>query len=97
MMVNRPRLTDNCSNEHALSAGKLKMSRVRLDSGEPPGLEPIAVSTDEAARLSGLSKSTFKSLMIAGEIASFKVGSRRLIALDEIKRFIAQRISASGS
>ena len=71
------------------------MSQVNPGSAQPPGLEPIAVSTDEASRLSGLSKSTFKNLMAAGEIASFKVGTRRLIALDEIKRFIAERMSAS--
>lgn len=50
----------------------------------------IAVSPREAAQLLGVSVPTIYSLLNSGELASRKVGARRLIAVDELRHFAAR-------
>lgn len=49
----------------------------------------------EAAKLLSVGRSTFYELMAAGEIQSFNIGKRRLIAAEDIDAYIAKRREAS--
>ena len=53
--------------------------------------ERFAVSVDEAAQLLGVGRSTLWQLVTSGEIPSFTIGKRRLIPLDALRRWIAER------
>lgn len=53
-------------------------------------VQPYALTIDNAARFSGLSRSRIYELMGAGDLKSFKVGSRRMIMLDDMKAFLDQ-------
>lgn len=65
-----------------------------LDLTLPPS-RPIAVSPAEAARLAGIGRTKFYELIAANEIASVKLGSRRLIRVSEIEAFL-DRLAARG-
>ena len=54
-----------------------------------------AVSINEACEALGVSRTTMWRLLTAGELGSFHVGRRRLIAVDELDRFIAERQAAA--
>ncbi|WP_208353720.1 helix-turn-helix domain-containing protein [Pseudaestuariivita rosea] len=51
---------------------------------------PIAVSPDEAARLAGLGRTTLYAALAKGDIASIKIGTRRLIRVDAIHDWLAR-------
>lgn len=51
-------------------------------------IQPYALTIDNAARFSGLSRSRIYELMGAGGLKSFKVGSRRMIMLEDMKSFL---------
>jgi excisionase family DNA binding protein len=51
--------------------------------------EALAYSVNDTARQIGLSRSTLYELFEAGDLAYLKIGKRRLIERDEIKRFLA--------
>lgn len=53
-------------------------------------VQPYALTLDNAARFSGLSRSRIYELMGAGDLKSFKVGNRRMIMLDDMKAFLDQ-------
>lgn len=53
-------------------------------------VQPYALTIDNAARFSGLSRSRIYELMGAGDLKSFKVGNRRMIMLNDIKAFLDQ-------
>lgn len=53
-------------------------------------VQPYALTIDNAARFSGLSRSRIYELMGAGDLKSFKVGNRRMIMLDDMKAFLDQ-------
>jgi excisionase family DNA binding protein len=52
--------------------------------------ERLAYAPAEAARLIGYSRSGFYLLLSAGQIQSFKLGRRRLIARSALFRFLHQ-------
>jgi excisionase family DNA binding protein len=52
---------------------------------------PIAFKLQDAAVYSGLSRSRLYSLMKTGEVSSFLVGGRRMIARTAIDAFFAQK------
>lgn len=56
----------------------------------------LAVSPAEAARMAGIGRTKLYQLMGAGEIASLKLGSRRLIRVSEIEAFL-DRLAAAGA
>ena len=60
-----------------------------------PAPAPLAWSPTEAAVRLGISRATVYELLSTGQLASFKVGSRRLIPDAEIRRFIAERVAES--
>lgn len=59
-------------------------------------VQPYALTIDNAARFSGLSRSRIYELMGAGDLKSFKVGNRRMIMLDDIKSFLDQAAHGKG-
>ncbi len=61
--------------------------------------EPAAllVRPQEAARLLSLSRTMLYQLLTTGEIASLKVGSARLIAVDALRDWIARQQDDGGA
>jgi len=58
--------------------------------------EPLAVSVSEATKLSGLSRSFLYEAMAAKELPFIKAGRRRLIAFDDLRRWLAtHRVEAA--
>lgn len=51
--------------------------------------EALAVSPAEAARRSGLGRTTIYAALKAGELRSLKIGARRLILVDALKAWLA--------
>jgi excisionase family DNA binding protein len=58
-------------------------------------LVPLAHSPLAAAERVGISTRAVYSHIAAGDLASFKVGKRRLIAESELQRFLAYQIRAA--
>jgi excisionase family DNA binding protein len=59
--------------------------------GLEPVVDPLAVSIKAAARMIGVSRTVLYQLINGGEIPSFTVGRRRLLAIAELRRFVAER------
>jgi excisionase family DNA binding protein len=57
--------------------------------------DPLAWSPAEAAKRLGISRATLYELLAAREVASLKVGARRLITDAECRRFLAARQAES--
>jgi excisionase family DNA binding protein len=53
--------------------------------------KPLAVSPTEGARLLGVSRTTFYSILASGEIASFRLGRRRLIRTEALESWLRTR------
>lgn len=53
-----------------------------------PFLQPTALSLQEASVYSGLSRSSLYRKMNEGELASLKVGARRLIRRSDLDAFL---------
>lgn len=51
-------------------------------------LHPIAVSPSEAARLSGVGRTTLYAALSSGELKSIKIGTRRLITVEAIREWL---------
>lgn len=62
-------------------------------SGRPLELE-LAVSPAEAARRSGLGRTTIYAALKAGGLKSIKIGARRLIMVDALKAWLASHETA---
>lgn len=54
----------------------------------PPPTPPLACSINEAARRTGLSRSTLYRLMDSGQLDHVKIGGRRLIPEDALHALI---------
>ena len=50
---------------------------------------PLAVSPGEAARLSGLGRTTLYEAIASGALRSLKIGKRRLITVEALKEWLA--------
>lgn len=59
-----------------------------MTTDETTRTAPIAVKVDEAARLSGLSRSTLYRLMAQGQLASTVVRNRRLIVTASLRTLV---------
>jgi excisionase family DNA binding protein len=59
-----------------------------LDSKERRD-EALAVSPAEAARRSGLGRTTIYAALKGGELRSLKIGARRLILVEALKAWLA--------
>ena len=64
----------------------------------PPGtMDPLAVSVQAATRVSGIGRTRLYEAMGSGELASCKVGKRRLILLEDLRAWLArQRNTGTG-
>ena len=49
----------------------------------------LAVSVNEAARLAGIGRTKLYEAMGTGDLSSFKLGTRRLIRVAELNRWLA--------
>jgi len=58
---------------------------------ERTALAPLNVNVDQAAAMLGFGRVLVYNLLNSGEIASLKVGSRRLVPVAELDAFIARR------
>ena len=54
---------------------------------------PLLWPPTVAAQRLGISRAKLYELMASGQLASLKIGSRRLIPDDELRRFIATRLA----
>ena len=54
----------------------------------------LAVSPAEAARRSGLGRTTIYGALKAGDLKSIKIGARRLIMVDALKAWLASHETA---
>jgi excisionase family DNA binding protein len=53
-----------------------------------PKAEPLAVSPAEAARLSGLGRTSIYAALGSGGLKSIKIGKRRLIAVEALRAWL---------
>lgn len=51
-------------------------------------VQPLRVSTPEAARLIGISRANLYKKILAGQIAAQKDGRRTLITVEELRRYV---------
>lgn len=61
------------------------------DAKTPTTPAPLLVDRREAARLLSVSPGTVDNLRLRGELASIKLGARRLFAVDDLRHLIASR------
>ncbi len=54
-------------------------------------IDPLAVSVHAATRVSGIGRTRLYEVMGSGELASCKVGKRRLIMLDDLRAWLARQ------
>lgn len=57
-------------------------------------LERLAVSVDEAARLIGVNRAHLYPLVMGGTVPSFKLGARRLIPVEGLRRWVEEQAGA---
>ena len=53
-------------------------------------MEPLTVSVAEAAQMLAVGRDVVYALVNSGQLPSFKVGSRRLIAVSSLRQFVAR-------
>ena len=56
-------------------------------------LEPLCISTEEAARMLGVSRPTIYKYLGRTDFPSFKMGGRTLIGLQELRDWKAKQLS----
>lgn len=59
-------------------------------------LPSLSVSVEEAARLTGHSRSGIYEVIASGDLKAFKLGRRRLILMTELKAWI-ERVAKDGA
>jgi excisionase family DNA binding protein len=57
-------------------------------------LEPMVLDVGEAARALRLGPSTVRAKIATGELRSVKIGDRRLIRVEDLRAFLAERVAA---
>lgn len=57
-------------------------------------IAPLSVGIEEAARITGYSRSGIYEIMAQGELKSFKLGKRRLVLVTELKAWIERAAKA---
>jgi excisionase family DNA binding protein len=60
-----------------------------------PNIEPMLYDIYEVALALRLGASTVRKMVSAGEIPSIRIGSRRLIRVEDLRAFIAERLLAA--
>jgi len=59
-----------------------------------PQISRIAVSPSEGARMAGVGRTKFYEALSSGQLASFKIGTRRLVRVAEIDTWL-RRLEAA--
>jgi excisionase family DNA binding protein len=54
-------------------------------------MEPVAVSVNDACRLSGLGRTLLYEAIAKGDLASCKIGNRRLILIEDLRAWIRRQ------
>jgi len=57
-------------------------------------VEPLAVSVGDAARMLGISRAALYPIVMAKAIDSFTVGTRRLVPMSALRRFVEEQAAA---
>ncbi len=52
-------------------------------------MEVLAVSINEAAKVLGLGRTSIYAMIAGGRLEAFKLGRRRLVKVDSIRRLVA--------
>lgn len=60
-------------------------------------LEPLAVSVTTATRLSGIGRSALYEAIGSGDLASCKVGKRRLILIEDLRAWLRRQRGTEAS
>jgi hypothetical protein len=74
-----------------LSASAGALNAAVADAPPSSELQPIGLSIKEAIRISGWKRTSLYGALKRGDIRSVKLGRRRLILLESLKRFLAER------
>ena len=61
------------------------------------GLEPLAVSAEEAARLLGISKPSVYQLIGRADFPSFKLGRRTLVSVEGLREWVRGQAKGEGT
>ena len=59
--------------------------------------EPLAVPIPEAARLGGVGRSTIYSEIAKGNLKIRKVGRRTIVAMDDLREWLASKTDSEAS
>jgi len=59
--------------------------------------EPLAVPSPEAARLGGVGRSTIYSEIAKGNLKIRKVGRRTIVAMDDLREWLASKTDSEAS
>lgn len=62
-----------------------------------PRVEPVAVGPEQAARILSVPRTSIFGLLKSGKLASIKLGRRRLIRVEELRRFAAEQERVGGA
>ncbi|QDV88533.1 helix-turn-helix domain-containing protein [Planctomycetes bacterium TBK1r] len=54
-------------------------------------VEPVSVSVSDAGAILGVSSRTIETLVARGTLESFRIGNRRLIAVEDIRDYVARQ------
>lgn len=60
-------------------------------------LPPLAVAPHEAARLAGVGRTTVYAALARGDLASIKIGTRRLILVEAIRDWLDRNQTSPGA
>jgi excisionase family DNA binding protein len=58
--------------------------------------EPVLLSVADAARALGIGRTEIFMMIRRGDIGSVTIGRRRLIPLEELRKFAARKVSRAG-
>lgn len=67
-----------------------------MQNSNSKGLTPIAISVSEAARLLGVSRPKIYQLMKQERMPSFKAGTRTLIPVADLQKWVAAQVAKGG-
>jgi len=73
------------------SQGTAEISRsmyIAASTIPPAPSGPLAVSPAEAGRLAGVGRTTIYAAISSGELRSLKIGTRRLVAVDALRKWL---------
>jgi excisionase family DNA binding protein len=79
---------DSPGRDHANQAAASSLPSLEAGKPGPQSADRLAYSSDEAARLTGLSRDLLYDQMRRGNLTCIKVGRRRLITRHHLQQFL---------